>query len=206
MTNFFSTMDNNTIKSMMQAQGMNLTDDQINLMKNKDLIKTAHKQMKDNPDQFKDKMNYLNAMKGNQNFAGNNSNPEANNTAASKNTSNSEEVERKPSESKSNDSSSKTQGFPDLSKLPKNMDMNSMMEFMSKNPELLKMISPQMAQMFGGSGNNSDGSNKGGMPPQLETIFWLLGLPQRIKKFFTSTKGIIITISFGYLVYSYFWG
>ena len=41
MTNMFSGMDNNTIKSMMQAQGMNITDDQINLMKNGDMIKNA---------------------------------------------------------------------------------------------------------------------------------------------------------------------
>ena len=45
-------MDNETIKSMMKAQGMNISDEQINMMRNPEMLHQAQKQIKNNPNLF----------------------------------------------------------------------------------------------------------------------------------------------------------
>lgn len=200
----FASMDNQTIRSMMAAQGMNLSDDQINLMKNRDLIKNAKQQMKNNPEIYEKvkqmKSSGINpSSQFNTNYSSNTNDqsrtsPTTNNTSVSSNSSN--------TNNNTNMNNVNPGSFPDMSTFPKNMDMKSMMDFVSKNPDMLKMISPQMAQMFGG---NNGGDNKQ-MQSMMETIIWLFSLPQRIKKFCTSPTGLLIIGLFLYLIYNYFWG
>lgn len=185
MSNMFANMDNNTIKTMMQAQGMSISDEQINMMKNPHLIKQTHKQMKQNPQMF----DQINSMKNSTTHPVNHSSNTFTNSTTQVSSHNNQETQQQTPPK-----------FPDMSQFPKNMDMKSMMEFVSKNPDILKMISPEMAKMFGG--NSKDGS----VPPQLETIMWILGMPHRIKSFFTSPKGLLITGLVVYLIYNYFWG
>jgi hypothetical protein len=189
MSNMFSGMDNNTIRSMMQAQGMNISDDQINLMKNGDMIKSAQRQMKQNPEMF----NNMADMQKNSNFMNNNmntSNVSENSNSVNTNT------------NTSPNPTPQMPQMPNLGDLPKNMDMKSMMEFVQKNPDILKMMGPQMANLMGGQ----NGSDNPGMASALSTVIWLLGLPQRIKKFITSPSGLLISGLSVYFIYSYFWG
>jgi hypothetical protein len=69
--------------------------------------------------------------------------------------------------------------------------MKSMMDFVSKNPDLLKSMGPML------------GGKNGELPPQLETIMYILSLPQKIKSFFTSTRGILTVGLIIVLIVSY---
>lgn len=160
MQQMFKNMDNNTIKSMMAQQGMPITDDQINMVKNMP------------PEMF-------NNMKSMMNQPGFTPPPRTQPINGFK------QEETQPVE----------RPQPQMPN-PGGMDFKSMMDMISKNPDLMKMISPEMAKMFGGK--------NGEMPPQFETIMYLLSLPHRIKSFFTSFRGISITVLVIVLVYSYF--
>lgn len=151
-------MDNDFIKNMMKAQGLNMSDEQISLMKNSEMIKMAQKQIKTNPN-----MTYPN-----------NSNP---NTTPSNSIVDNKDEMRQPS----------------MPQMPTNFDMKSMMDFVSKNPDLLKSMGPML------------GGKNGELPPQLETIMYLLSLPQKIKSFFTSTRGMLTVGLIIVLIVSYFY-
>lgn len=80
--------------------------------------------------------------------------------------------------------------FPSMSNL-QNMDFQSMIKFLKDNPEMMKMISPQLANMFGGKNGNPDL-----VMQALEKLLWIFSIPSRIKRFFTSFRGICIVILF----------
>ena len=187
-------MDNQSIKNMMQAQGMNISDEQINMMKNGEFIKNAHKQMRNNPQMFE---NYKTQMK-NSNINTNSNTNSDKSTSINPSTRNCCDHSHSQ-ETQNNNHNQAPPQFPDMSNFPKNMDMSSMMDFISKNPDMLKMISPQLAKMFGNSKN-------GEIPPEMQTIMYILGMPQKIKKWFTSPKGLLISGLAGYFIYNYFWG
>ncbi len=183
------TMDNNALKSMMQMQGMSITDEQISMMKNVD------------PQMMKTMMNNTGGlpnmpMKANTvpNYDTNNKNESNNLTPSSNN--NTDTINSSHSTTQSS-SLPQMKGFPDL----KNMDFNSMMKFVQDNPQILNMMGPQFSQMFGQ--NNTGGVNNEVMMNSVQTIFWLISLPQKIKAFFTSTKGILLSCLIIYLLYSY---
>lgn len=175
-------MDNESIKTMMKAQGMNISDEQISMMRNPDMLHQAQKQIKNNPNLMNKNYN-----QSNSNEMQNVSNQEYRNQKSNNSESCSNQVS----------SSQPRSPFPNLSSFPKNMDMSSMMDFVSKNPDFLKNLSPQLSQMFGGK----DGS----VPPQLETVLYLLSLPQKIRDFFRSTQGKIIVGLVICLIISFFY-
>ena len=159
-------MDNDMIRNMMKMQGMDITDDQINLMRNNintDLFKTIAK----NSD-ILENVGKMNTQKCNLN----NENIEPNRT------------------------SQPTTSMPTM---PGNMDMSSMLSFVQNNPQLLNMMGPQMAKMFGKDGNDPH------VAKALENIIWLMSLPQRIKAFFSSTRGKLIILAIIVLIITYFY-
>lgn len=179
MTKMLMNMDNNTIKSMMSSMGQNLSDDQINLLKNESLMKNCFSQMKSNPDM----LNGINSstLMNNPNLNGGN-------------TTNSEIVNNQNQQTNSNPFNNLN-----MNDFPKNMDYSSMVNFISKNPDLIKSLSPQLSQMLGNNGNNAN-------MPNLDTIIYLFTLPHKIKTFFLSTKGIVIVGSIVCLAAYYFFG
>jgi hypothetical protein len=70
-----------------------------------------------------------------------------------------------------------------------NMDFSQMMEFIKKNPELLKMVSPQLSQMMGGKNVDPELMMK-----SMENILWIFSIPSRIKKFMLSWRGVCLII------------
>ena len=114
-------MDNQTMKNLMAAQGMNLTDQQIDMMKaslSPELLKMAQNQ------------NFTNPMVNNNNV---NNNTNTNNNINNNNTNNDVNNIQPPQ-------------MPNL----ENMDFSQMMDFIKKNPQLLNLISPQLSKMMGG--------------------------------------------------------
>ena len=114
-------MDNQTMKNLMAAQGMNLTDQQIDMMKaslSPELLKMAQNQ------------NFTNPMVNNNNINNNtNTNNNTNNNNTNKDVNNIQPPQ-----------------MPNL----ENMDFSQMMDFIKKNPQLLNLISPQLSKMMGG--------------------------------------------------------
>ena len=149
-------MDNQTMKNLMAAQGMNLSDQQINVMKNSlspELLRMVQNQNFQNPN-----------MNANGNINSNNINNTINTTSNSNNP---------------------QQQMPNLG----NMDFSQMMEFIKKNPELLKMVSPQLSQMMGGKNVDPELMMK-----SMENILWIFSIPSRIKKFMLSWRGVCLII------------
>ena len=149
-------MDNQTMKNLMAAQGMNLSDQQINMMKNSlspELLRMVQNQNFQNPN-----------MNANGNINSNNINNTINTTSNSNNP---------------------QQQMPNLG----NMDFSQMMEFIKKNPELLKMVSPQLSQMMGGKNVDPELMMK-----SMENILWIFSIPSRIKKFMLSWRGVCLII------------
>lgn len=181
MADMLKGMDNESIKSMMRSQGLTITDDQVNMMRNPDMLHQAQKQIKNNP-------NLMNNLGYPQNVQSQNNTSTLHDESQSCNNfdSSSDKVsqQQKPS-------------FPDMSSFPKNMDMGSMMDFISKNPDFIKNISPQLSQMMGGK--------DGKVPPQLETVLYLLSLPQKTRDFFKSTQGKLIVVLVICLIISFFY-
>ena len=70
-----------------------------------------------------------------------------------------------------------------------NMDFQQMLDFIKKNPELLKMISPQLSQMMGGKNIDPEVMMK-----SMEKIMWIFSIPGRIKRFMFSWRGICFII------------
>ena len=149
-------MDNQTMKNLMAAQGMNLSDQQINMMKNSlspELLRMVQNQNFQNPN-----------MNANGNINSNNINNTINTTSNSNNP---------------------QQQMPNLG----NMDFSQMMEFIKKNPELLKMVSPQLSQMMGGKNVDPELMMK-----SMENILWIFSIPSRIKKFMLSWRGVCLIV------------
>ena len=153
-------MDNQTLKNMMAAQGMNLTDEQINMMK-MSLTPETFKMMKDPNFQ---PPNMAHTFNNNVNNSNSNTNNNINNNPASNNM---------PPQ------------MPNLA----NMDFQQMLDFVKKNPELLKMISPQLSQMMGGKNIDPEIMMK-----SMEKIMWIFSIPGRIKRFMLSWRGICFII------------
>jgi tetratricopeptide (TPR) repeat protein len=79
-----------------------------------------------------------------------------------------------------------------------NMDIKGMMDFLKKNPEMLKMLSPQINAMLGKDANPEI------MMQAMEKILWIFEIPGRLKRFFTSWRGICVIILFITLIWGYF--
>ena len=153
MCNQMKNMDNQTLKSMMAAQGMNLTDQQIEMMK-MSMTPETMKMMRDSnfqaPQTNNNNINNLN----NNNLNNNNQMPQ----------------------------------MPQMPNLA-NMNMQEIMEYLKKNPELLKMISPQLSKMFGGKDIDPEI-----MMRSMEKIMWIFSIPGKIKRFFCSWRGICFVV------------
>ena len=161
-------MDNQTLKNLMAAQGMNLSDQQIEMMKAS--LSPELIKMAQN-------QNFPNPM-ANQNINNiNNNNNSINNINNNTNINNNVQPPQ----------------MPNLN----NMDFSQMMDFVKKNPELLKMVSPQLSQMMGGKNVDPEIMMK-----SMENILWIFSLPGRIKRFMLSWRGICFII----LIIAIFYG
>ena len=153
-------MDNQTLKNLMRAQGMELSDQQIEMMKmslSPKLLKMAQNQ--NFPNQMPNQMS-------NQNI---NTNNNKNNNLSKDNSNNNAQAPQMPNFG--------------------NMDFTQMMEFVKKNPELLKMVSPQLSKMMGGKDIDPEIMMK-----SMENIMWIFSIPGRIKRFMLSWRGICLIV------------
>jgi hypothetical protein len=197
-------MDNSMIKQMMQMQGMQMSDEQINMMKTNI-----------NPDMFKMMANNPEMMENAAKFKMNNQS----NTTSTNNSSQSYQSTQSNSNIKRDSSIDREESFGGIEQsqnmtrtqqpqqnmqfptgLPGNMDMSSMFKFVQNNPDIMKMMGPQMANMMGGQGQNPEVMMKA-----MENIMWLISIPQRTKAFFTSTRGIIFLVCMMILILAYFY-
>jgi hypothetical protein len=172
MTSMIKNMDNETFKNMMKMQGMEVSDDQLNMIKN-NINPDMFKMMAKNSDKFEHLI------------------PPNKGTTTSSNLDN--ENTRPSGTVTTNQPTPSNQPF----NMPQNMDMSSMMSFVQNNPQLLKMMGPQISQMFG--------NNDPHMMKAVENIMWLMSMPQRIKAFFSSTKGKMIILFIIVLIIAYFY-
>ena len=156
-------MDNQTLKNMMASQGMNLTDQQIEMMK-----------MSLTPETFK--------MMRDSNFNPPNMGNAYNNNINNNNISNNINTNNNINQTGNNNS------MPQMPNLA-NMDFQQMMDFIKKNPELLKMVSPQLSQMLGGKNIDPEIMMK-----SMEKIMWIFSIPGRIKRFMLSWRGVCFII------------
>ena len=164
MIGYMKQMDNQTLKNLMAAQGMNLSDQQIEMMKaslSPDLIKMAQNQ------------NFPNPMVNNNTNNSNNNNNNNNNININNN--------------------AQPPQMPNLN----NMDLSQMMDFVKSNPELLKMLTPQLSKMMGGKNVDPEIMMK-----SMENILWIFSIPGRIKRFILSWRGICFII----LIIAIFYG
>ena len=155
-------MDNQTLKNLMAAQGMNLSDEQIEMMKNSlspELLRMVQNQNFQNP-----------PMNQNNN---NNINDNTNNNINTNNITN---------------NNTQNPPMPNLGNLG-NMDFTQMMEFIKKNPQILKMVSPQLSKMMGGKDIDPEIMMK-----SMENIMWIFSIPGRIKRFMLSWRGICLIV------------
>ena len=190
MTSMFKNMDNATIKSMMQMQGMSMSDDQINLMKtsiNPQIMKMA---ASNNPPP-----SFLNNNPNNITT----STPSQNIPISEQNQENNLNNEQIFSNNNQKPNIFPTGGFPDMA----NMDMGSMMDFMQKNPQIMNMMGPQMSKMFGGNGNGNGNMDPNLMMNTMQTILWVFSIPSRIKQFFSSLRGRLLILFIIILIIAY---
>ena len=154
-------MDNRTLKSMMAAQGMALSDQQIEMMK----ISMTPETLKMMRNQNFQKFNIKNI---NSKYNNNQTSHIQNNSSTN---------------------------MPNLA----NMDIQQMMDFMKKNPELFKMLSPQLSNIMGG----------GDTPPEImmesmEKIFRIFNFLEQIINFLLSWKGACFIILIIAIIYALF--
>jgi hypothetical protein len=79
------------------------------------------------------------------------------------------------------------------------MDFQQMLDFVKKNPELLKMISPQLSKMMGGKDIDPEIMMK-----SMEKIMWIFSIPGRIKRFMLSWRGICLIVFIIAIIYGLF--
>ena len=70
-----------------------------------------------------------------------------------------------------------------------NMDFQQMLDFIKKNPELLKMVSPQLSKMMDGKDIDPEIMMK-----SMEKIMWIFSIPGKIRRFLISWRGICFII------------
>ncbi len=160
----------------MAMQGMNMSDQQIEMMKNIDpqMLQMAKK-------------NKMNFNQGGINTNGN----------VSKNIPNTTDTNAISNNNQRNDTlPPQNNPFPNMN----NMDINGMLKMIQDNPQLMNMMGPQMANMFGGNEANSQL-----MMNSMQNILWLISLPQRIKEFFKSTRGLLFLSIFVILILAYYY-
>lgn len=207
MSSMFKGMDNETLKSMMKMQGMDISDDQISLMKN-NMNPNTFKMMAQNSHLYEN-------MPRNSNNNNNSRNTQY--TSSDNNSSNNDEptVSSTPTATTSVSANNNNVnanmnmgmgGMPNFGDL-KNMDMASMMKFVQSNPQIMNMMGPQFAGMFGGGNNNGTGGGDQNnmMMKSMENVLWLISLPQRIKAFFSSTRGKVVILFIIVLIIAYFY-
>ena len=166
-------MDNQTLKNLMAAQGMNLSDEQIEMMKNSlspELLRMVQNQNFQNPPMNQNNNNNINNDNTNNNI---NTNNITNNNA-------------------------QNPPMPNLGNLG-NMDFTQMMEFIKKNPQILKMVSPQLSKMMGGKDIDPEIMMK-----SMENIMWIFSIPGRIKRFMLSWRGICLIVFIIVIFYGIF--
>jgi hypothetical protein len=189
----FKNMDNNMIKSIYQMQGMNITDEQLKFMKNNmnpDLMKMAADMNPSFPIPSNNNSNTQNSNNLNTNNS-NGSNLNNENQSTDNSNSNNAHVSIPAQQPIQNPFGNG--GFP-------NMDMNGMMDLISKNPNIMNMMGPQMSNMFG----NANGMDPNLMMNSMQTILWVVSLPTRIKQFLSSAKGKISILCLLILIIAYF--
>ena len=179
MSNMLKNMDTATIKSIMSMQGMSISDEQIDMMKN-NMSPEMMRMMKGQTGRGFGNMGMPNSKIGI---------PASNNTNLSNNLTGSG-----PTQPEQNQMPPFKGAFPDL----KNMDMSSMMKIINDNPQLMNMMGPQMSKMFG------EGANNDMMMKSMQNILWLVSLPSKIKAFFTSTRGMMFLILVMGLIIAYY--
>jgi len=164
---------------------MNLTDEQINMMKMSLTPETL--KMMQNPN--------LNIPNYNMNNNNNNINNNINN-----NNINNNEINTSSNNNNNGLNRNQTMNNPSMPNLPNlgNMDFQQMLDFIKKNPEIMKMISPQLSNMMGGKGDPDM------MIQMIEKMLWIFNIPSRLKKFFTSFRGICFIILFIALIIAFF--
>jgi len=173
-------------------QGMNITDEQLNFMKNNlnpDLMKMAAEMNPTFPIPSNTNSSSQNLTTSNTDIYTNN----LNNENSSPYNSNTNSI---------NFGNQTKQPMPNPfgnGSMP-NMDMNGMMDFIQKNPNIMNMMGPQMSQMFGGA----NGMDPNLMMNSMQTILWIMSLPTRIMQFFSSVKGKVLLICLLFLIISYF--
>ena len=172
-------MDNATIKSMMSMQGMNLTDEQIEMMKN------VNPQMLQMAKKSKINFDRSSATINTENKTPNNSfsNSSISSSVTERNISNMNPIEP-------------INSFPNMN----NMDINGMFKMIQDNPQLMNMMGPQMANMFGANGGNQEV-----IMNSMQNILWLISLPQRIKAFLKSSRGMLFISMILILILAYFY-
>jgi len=160
MIDSFRNMDNNTIKNIYNMKGQNLNDDQINMMK-----------MQMNPSMLKMASNYQFGQNTNQ--TNNKTQPpkveEENNQLYQQHQHSTTITHNSNQPDTSINQNNKPMNFP------QNMDLSSMLNFAQENPEFLKSM---MGSQFGGGG----GKDNNAMLSSMNTVLWILGFPQRVKK------------------------
>jgi len=151
LVNQMKNMDNRTLKKLMAAQGIALSDQQIEMMKISMTPETL-KKMK-NPNFQPPNMNNI----------------------------------------KFNKSNNQNTKMPNLA----NMDIQQMMEFMKKNPELFKILSPQLSNVM--EGGDTD---PGIMMESIENIFWIFNFLEQIINFLFSWRGVCFIILIIAIIYA----
>jgi len=154
-------MDNRTLKTMMAAQGMTLSEQQIEMMK-----------ISMTPETLK-MMRNLNFQK----FNIKNINSKLNNYQTS-------HVQ--------NNNSTNMRNLA-------NMDIQQMMDFMKKNPELFKMLSPQLSNIMGSRDTPPEI-----MMESMEKIFRIFNFLEQIINFLLSWKGACFIILIIAIIYALF--
>ena len=168
MMDMIKSMDNASLKNMLQSQGMNLDDQQISMLKS-----TM------NMDTF----NMLRSPQFQQNFGSYMNSPPS--QPLSTQTQSTTPTSNTTSQHPSNPSppGGAPGAFPNL----QNFDLKSMLQFLKSNPEMLKAISPQFEKMFGN--NKLDPQT---MISMLEKTLWITEVPGRIKRFMFSWRGVCL--------------
>ena len=205
-SNMMGSMDNESIRNMMKTtgMGMDMSDSQIEMMKgmfkNEEMVKNCMETMS------KNNSNTSNQPQETRQEQTITSNTQVNNTMPNVNPGGmdfskmSEMMAKNPDLMKSAMSMMSGNkgegGMPN----PANMDFSQMSDMLSKNPELMKMA------MSGLTGGNGAGVDPNMMMSSMQTILWILSIPQKIKEFFKSTRGILFTLIFVILIVSYYYG
>ena len=172
---------------------MNITDEQLNFMKNNmnpDLMKMAADMNPSFPIPSNNNSNTQNSYNLNTN---NSNGRNLNNENQSSDNSNSNNAHVSIPAQQPIQNPIGNGGFP-------NMDMNGMMDLISKNPNIMNMMGPQMSNMFG----NANGMDPNLMMNSMQTILWVVSLPTRIKQFLSSVKGKILILCLLFLIIAYF--